>query len=463
MLEVNNKRRKNVRLVCEYHETEYDKICSKDTEFFRKIIYDNRITAAAHINSGTALGTILGEHKNYEEANESNNKVIKENSDKDKRLEQKNLNAVDTKEKIMNGKSEALRNGDEHIKNCVKEVKTSKRIDAECEKLGIYTPKYREYQVDHVIPLNEIVNNTDGILDLFLDATENGTFEEVVRLANDKEAVAKLFRSLNASKCDRTGINPEDFPSFSEYVEKQGIHKQCAQFRNEKREQLGKLKVEELKKYEHGEVRTLDEMIKTSVMSVLASVALREVCDIFTGIVSDVLFNLAMCEDNEVFSIRNLIRKAKDKFRKLKSRAIDFYHELTKVKVVPDENTIFDGIKDAVKNVFKTIAGFVILKVKGTVGKIKATLCGTLDLTKKILFGNKHEKHKAMVGAVITAAAGSFAFIIQRATSFVMIIKRAIDAFVTTIIKIVLTIVYTMIDLEDAYGEIEGMYATFEI
>ena len=68
-----------------------------------------------------------------------------------------------------------------------------------------------------------------------------------------------------------------------------------------------------------------------------------------------------------------------------------------------------------------------------------------------------------MVGAVITAAAGAFAFIIQRATSLVMAIKRAIDAFVTTIIKIVLTIVYTMIDLEDAYGEIEGMYATFEI
>ena len=430
-------------------DSKHHPIEQQHENFFKDIIHDNKVKADSYINLGAFTGEMIASTKNYNNAKKTNNETKKENAIKEEKELERAKRIEETKRYIMSDecKGKQLKTTD-YRQNCSKVISVVENP----EEYGI---DCTQFDVDHLLPMPKIKTNDNGILDLLLGATENGTFEEVKELINDEDALVWIFAQLNRSKQDRYGITPEDFPKYKEYVEKTDICNQYKNLINEKKSKLKKMEAEELLKYEAGKVYTKMEMRMRSYFRMLVTTTIYNMCDFFTKFVEKHLIDYCMCRTNEPLDLTRIMNKLKDKFINEKNNTVNIYKDLVEKIKLPTLKELFDMLKGASFKVFDT--------AKSIVDKIKNTIKSTVSLVKGIFSSNNHERNKALVGAAATFLAGAFTNFIERIAGLIPLIKTVIGVIITTLAKIALTIVYTIMDLNDKYGKVMERYNTFAI
>jgi len=440
-------------IIAQRGETEHEKAWKKDMNFFQEIIHNNKLNAESHINTGAIIGEFAVSTKNYNNAKKVNNQTKKENVIKDENLKAKQAKEKETKEMMMNMDHQKFRKSSDHLKKtCNREIEAGGHPEA-------YAIYHTKLDADHLFTMPEIQTNKNGILDLLLAATPNGTFEEVRDLINDEKALVWIYATLNRSKRDRAGTCKEDFPSFTHYVEKHKIPEQYVNLRAEKVAQLDELKAAELLKYKHGHVYKTSEMVFGAYLRMFVTTTIYHICDLFTDFVEDALLEHCMRVTEDTFSIGKVLSKVKDKIMKLKDGAVEFYKTLVKMIKLPTLSELIDALKNAVTNVFSAIGNFI----KGFFGKVKNTIKGIKDLVMGIFTDSKHERHKKFIGIIAAALTGAFAFVMEMLPKLYLMIQIAIKTLIITLAKIALIITYTIVDLQDRYGEITEKYNVFTI
>jgi len=473
-------KRRNLVINAVNLDSKHDPIYQHQEKFFKQIIHENKINAESNINVGTFTGDIIRSTQEFKKSINENEETKKENAIKEEKKQEREERIENEMKRVENKEFDYhnFKDGShvdkntqmgieqpgydvaknltdaEDIKNYNRAYRRARQTSPQFEELS---DKYR-LDKDHLYTPQDLFKDKK-VLRMFLDATENGTLEEVVQLVNDEENLVTVFHWINASrkKNGRADIRENYGAKNAENLDKiwPELQKQYAQAYNVKDKQLADKKIAELAKFNLKNTFTTKQLAFNAYFRMIVTNAIYGMCDFFTGFVEEKLLEHTMCETKEPLSLGRMIEKLKDKFINAKDNAVTFYKDIMNKLQLPSLHDLFDAFKNATLGVFNTATAII--------RKVKDTIKGVKSITKGIFSESAHDRHKALVGAAATVLAGSFAYLIQGTIKLIPMLEIAIKTLITTIAKIALTIVYTIMDLQDKYGEVMKRYNVFAI